>query len=366
MKIAIFGHKSIPNGSGGVEVVVEELAVRLAARGHSVTCLNRKGESGEKLRHYRGVRIKELPTVRRRGLAAASSSVFGAICAAFGDYDVVHIHAEGPAFMCWLPKLLGKRTVVTVHGLDHQRAKWGRFASRYIMCGEKNAVRWADEIIVLSRNVQEYFKKTYGRETVYIPNGMSRRERAEADEIVTRWGLQKDGYILFLGRLVPEKCPELLIKAFANVKTDKKLVIAGGSSDTNDYVNKLHALAAGDDRIVFTGFVSGRPKEELFSNACFYVIPSSVEGMPLTLLEAVSCGCCCLTSDIPECAEVVGDCALSFPAGDGAALTAALQSLCDEPERVESYRRLSEKVLENGLSWDEMTEKTLALYRGHE
>ena len=180
----------------------------------------------------------------------------------------MHIHAEGPAFFCWIPKLFGKRVVNTIHGLDWDREKWhGSVASKFIRGGEKNAVKYADEIIVLSKGVQKYFMETYGRETHFIPNGVNRPEIREAKLITDKFGLKKDSYILFLGRLVPEKGIRYLVEAFKNVKTDKKLVIAGGSSDTDSFMEELKELAKGDDQILFTGFVQGAMLDELYSNA---------------------------------------------------------------------------------------------------
>ena len=228
---------------------------------------------------------------------------------------MVHIHAEGPAFFAWLPKMFGKRVVVTVHGIDWQREKWqSGLGSKFIHQGEKNAAKYADEVIVLSKGVQDYFKETYGRETHFIPNGVNRPQIREASLITDKFGLKKDSYILFLGRLVPEKGIRYLVEAFKNVKTDKKLVIAGGSSDTDSFMEELKELAKGDDRILFTGFVQGAMLDELYSNAYIYTLPSDLEGMPLSLLEAMSYGNCCLVSDIPECAEVVEDtiCGLLF------------------------------------------------------
>ena len=172
---------------------------------------------------------------------------------------------------------------------------------------KKNAAKYADEVIVLSKEAQDYFKETYGRETHFIPNGVNRPQIREASLITDKFGLKKDSYILFLGRLVPEKGIRYLVEAFKNVKTDKKLVIAGGSSDTDSFTEELKELAKGDDRILFTGFVQGAMLGELYSNAYIYTLPSDLEGMPLSLLEAMSYGNCCLVSDIPECAEVVED-----------------------------------------------------------
>lgn len=200
--ISMFGQKRWSR-EGGIEVVVEELSTRMVKLGHQVTCYNRGGHhvsgkefDGAKLHEYEGVKLKTVPTINRKGLAAVSSSFFAALASAFGRYDVVHIHAEGPAAMCWIPKLFGKRVVVTIHGLDHQRGeKWGKFARKYIMLGEKNAVRYADEIIVLSRGVQQYFADTYGRKTVFIPNGVERPEIVPAKLIKEKYGLDKDSYM---------------------------------------------------------------------------------------------------------------------------------------------------------------------------
>ena len=370
LRIAMLGHKRIPSREGGIEIVVEELATRMAKKSHSVTCYNRKGHNvagsefdGTKLKTYKGVTLQEVFTIDKRGLAAMTASVSASLRAALGNYDVVHIHAEGPAFMCWLPKLFGKKVIVTVHGLDHQRAKWGKFASWYIRSGEKNAVRFADEIIVLSKGVQDYFQNTYGRTTRFIPNGVNKAKLRKARQITEKWGLTKDSYILYLGRIVPEKGERYLIEAFKQTKTDKKLVIAGGSSDTQAFMDELKSLAKDDDRIIFTGFVQGEILEELYSNPYIYTLPSDLEGMPLSLLEAMSYGNCCLTSDIPECAEVVEDKALLFRKSDVSDLKAKLQNACDHPEMVESYKTQAEEFICRKYNWDDVVEKTLKLYQ---
>lgn len=370
LRIAMLGHKRIPSREGGIEIVVEELATRMAKKSHSVTCYNRKGHNvagsefdGTKLKTYKGVTLQDVFTIDKRGLAAMTASVSASLRAALGNYDVVHIHAEGPAFMCWLPKLFGKKVIVTVHGLDHQRAKWGKFASWYIRSGEKNAVRFADEIIVLSKGVQDYFQNTYGRTTRFIPNGVNKAKPRKARQITEKWGLTKDSYILYLGRIVPEKGERYLIEAFKQTKTDKKLVIAGGSSDTQVFMDELKSLAKDDDRIIFTGFVQGEILEELYSNPYIYTLPSDLEGMPLSLLEAMSYGNCCLTSDIPECAEVVEDKALLFRKSDVSDLKTKLQNACDHPEMVETYKAQAEEFICRKYNWDDVVEKTLKLYQ---
>lgn len=370
MKIAMFGHKRVPSREGGIEIVVEELSRRMAAQGHQVVCYNRRGHhvSGAQFdtarqADFEGVKLKSVWTLDKKGLAAMTASLSAAFLCAFSKTDVVHIHAEGPAFMCWLPKLMGKRVVVTVHGLDWQREKWkSGFASKYIHAGEKMAVRWADEMIVLSKNTQNYFRDTYGRETVFIPNGVNKPEIRDAQQITERFGLHKDEYFLFLGRLVPEKGVHYLVEAFRNVKTDKKLVIAGGTSGTDGYIKGLKELAKEDDRILFTDFVQGQTLEELYSNAYTYVLPSDVEGMPLSLLEAMSYGNCCLTSTIPECTEVVEDKAVAFQKSDVADLTKTLQFLCDAPERVAEYKGNAREFICEKYDWNAVASKTMELY----
>ena len=369
-KIAMFGHKRWSR-EGGVEIVVKELCTRMAQKGCEVTCYNRSGHhvSGAEYdsvdeTEYKGITQKYVPTIEKKGLAAVSSSFFAALCSAFGKYDVVHIHAEGPAFFSCLPKMLGKRVVVTIHGIDWQREKWqSGFGSKFIRQGEKNAVKYADEIIVLSKGVQEYFKETYGRETHFIPNGVNRPQIRKANLITEKFGLKKDSYILFLGRLVPEKGIRYLVEAFKNVNTDKKLVIAGGSSDTDSFMEELKELAKGDDRILFTGFVQGAMLDELYSNAYIYTLPSDLEGMPLSLLEAMSYGNCCLVSDIPECAEVVEDKALIFKKSDVEDLREKLQEACDHPEMVMKMKNQAADFICEKYNWDEVVKETMKLYR---
>ena len=316
-----------------------------------------------KQNNYRGIRLKQVPTIEKKGLAAVSSSFFAALCCAFGKYDVVHIHAEGPAFFSWIPKICGKKVVVTVHGLDWQREKWkSGFGAKFIHQGERNAVKYADEIIVLSKGVKEYFQETYGRNTRFIPNGVNKPEIREAELITEKYGLTKDSYILFLGRLVPEKGIRYLIKAFQNVDTDKKLVIAGGSSDTDEFSQELKKLAEDDPRIIFTGFVQGRMLEELYSNAYIYTLPSDLEGMPLSLLEAMSYGNCCLTSDIAECTEVVEDKALAFKKSDVKDLKEKLQNACVNKDIVQNMKNQAREFICQKYDWDGVVDKTMQLY----
>ena len=371
MKIAMIGHKRIPSREGGVEVVVEELAIRLVKKGHQVDVYNRKGKNVQdknadkdkkKLKEYKGVKIITIPTINKKGIDALLYSFFASIRALFGKYDVFHYHAEGSCAMLWIPHLFKKKIVVTIHGLDWQRSKWGGFATKYIKFGEKLAVKYADKIIVLSKGVQKYFKDTYDRDTVFIPNGVNRPKIKEAQLIKEKYGLEKGDYILFLGRIVPEKGVTYLIEAFKMLNTDKKLVIAGGSSDTDVFMQELKELAKDDNRIIFTGFVQAQILEELYSNSFVYSLPSDLEGMPLSLLEAMSYGNCCIVSDIAECTEVVEDKAVVFRKSNIDDLRDKLQKLCDHPEIVEQYKSKATDFICHKYNWDDVVSRTIGLY----
>ena len=371
MKIAMIGQKRIPSREGGVEIVVEELATRMAKLGYEVTCYNRKGknvldknEKVQKIKEYKGVKIKEVLTIDKKGLAAMTSSFFGTIKILFSDANVVHYHAEGPCAMIPLIKFFSRKKIIaTIHGLDWQRAKWGTgFASRYIKFGEKMAAKYADEVIVLSLNIQNYFKEVYNRETKFISNGVSKPNILKANIITQKYNIKKDDYILFLGRIVPEKGIHYLINAFNNIKTNKKLVISGAASDTESYYMKLKKLANNNENIIFTGFVKGRELEELYSNAYLYVLPSDLEGMPLSLLEAMSYGNCCLTSDIPECSNVIDNYGITFKKGNEKDLQKELANLLDNKKLVDKYKENSRDYILSKYDWNKVVETTIELY----
>lgn len=366
----MLGHKRIPSREGGVEIVVEELSTRMVKLDHDVTCYNRRGKhvldkkkmtTNQKM--YNGVKLKSVLTIDKKGLAAMTSSFFATLSILFSNADVVHYHAEGPCAWMWIIKWFSRKKIITtIHGLDWQRAKWGNFASKYIKFGEKVAVKYSNEIIVLSKNVQDYFKKEYSRKTVFIPNGVNKPIIEKSKIITNKYGIKKDDYILFLGRIVPEKGVHYLIKAFNKIKTNKKLVIAGSASDTDSYFEELKDLAKNNDNIIFTGFVDGKELAELYSNAYIYCLPSDLEGMPLSLLEAMSYKNCCVTSDIPECSQVIQDVGFTFKKSDISDLSRLLTKLISEPDIVKKYKDISQEYILNKYDWDNVVKETLKLY----
>lgn len=366
----MIGHKRIPSREGGIEIVVGELSKRMVAQGNRVVAYNRKSEhiAGKDFdashdKEWNGVQIKWVPTPNSSKLNAIVYSALATLRAVFGGYDVIHFHAEGPASMVLLAKLFRKRSIVTIHGLDWQRSKWGGFATKFLQFGEKVAAKYADEVIVLSKNVQQYFLDTYNRETIFIPNGIEKPEIQAPSIINEKYGLNKNDYILYLGRLVPEKGIHYLINAYKNIDTNKKLVIAGGASHTSDYENELRELGKDNDDIIFTGFVQGKELEELYSNAYIYCLPSDLEGMPISLLEAMSYGNCCLTSNISECTEVCNDNAEYFIKSDEKDLADKLNQLTKNDDIVNKHKQNAMQYVLTRYNWDDITSKTLELYK---
>lgn len=365
MRIVMIGHKYVPSREGGVEIVVDELSTRMAAQGHEVTIFNRKRKEYQHIDSYKGCKVEEIYTINKKSLDAIVYAYFATKKAKKlikkGQVDVVHFHAEGPCyFLNKLPKpekRNGCKVVVTIHGLDWQRGKWGGFASKILKKGEQKAVKYADEIIVLSKNNQKYFKETYNRETTCIPNGIEKPIPHDPEIIKEKWGLDKNSYILFLARIVPEKGLDYLIDAWKQIEgtTNKKLVVAGGSSHSGDYFNSVMEKIKDDESIITTGFVQGQTLQELYSNAYLYVLPSDIEGMPMSLLEALSYGNTCLVSNIPENTEVINEDCLVF-----------------EKSNVESLKKQLMTALKTDLSknrksvvantWDEVSKNTLELY----
>jgi glycosyltransferase involved in cell wall biosynthesis len=368
LKIAMIGQRGVPASFGGVERHVEELGARLAEQGHEVVVFCRHGYSEDEPTAYRGMELVHVRTVDSKHLESIVASATSTLGTIGRDFDVVHFHAIGPGLFAPFVRLLTRaRVVQTIHGLDGERAKWGRLASVLLRYGTWLSAKVPHATIVVSKALQEAYRERYGSETVYIANGTPDVESREASAITERWGLTKGSYVLAVGRLVPEKAPEHLLAAFADVPGDVRLVLAGGSSHTDEYVADLEARAAADPRVIMAGYVYGTVLEELYANAAVFVLPSLLEGLPLTLLEAASYGCSIVASDIPPHLEVIGASgpgARVFPAGDvhqlTKAITEALQAPADE-ERA-GAEALSERVRRT-YSWDTAAADTDAVYR---
>ncbi len=360
MRIAMIGQKGIPATYGGIERHVEEIAIRLIERGHEVDVYSRLYYSHQTGR-YRGIRIRRYPSVNTKHLDAISHCAVSTLDALFRRYDIVHYHALGPSVFAGIPRITGAKTVVTVHGLDWERGKWGKAATWFLRTCEKPAIYFPDETIVVSKALREYFLEKYNRNTVMIPNGANPGVVRPVNKL-KKYGLDKHRYLLFVGRLVPEKGCHHLLEAFSRINTDTRLVMAGGSSFSDGYVDSLMRIRGGDERIIMLGYVYGDLLDELWSNAYMVIQPSILEGLSISLIEAISYGKCVLASDIPANLEVVEDCAVIFPTGDIEQLKVKMQELLDRPDVVREVAERCRVHGESHYSWARIVDATEAVY----
>lgn len=360
MRIAMIGLRGIPARAGGVERHVEELSTRLAARGHHVTVFCRPGYVSGTQREYRGVHLASLPTVPVRGGEAFVHSGLGAWSAHGARFDVAHFHALGPGLFTPLTRALSPCAIVqTIHGLDDQRAKWGGGAQRVLRAGALLSAHVPDEVVVVSRALGEYYRDRYGRYTTYVSNGVPTPEAADLSRLAG-FGLRPRGYLLFVGRMVPEKDPALLLRAYRDLDTTDPLVLVGDSSHTDGFMNRLRQLAAEDPRVRLVGYQYGADLAALLAGARLFVQPSLLEGLPLTLLEAAAYRLPVVASDIAPHLEVLGSGGpgrLIFHAGDGASLasTLAVALATDETTLRCAARELQQEVSRR-YDWDVATD----------
>ena len=337
LRVAMIGQRGLPARAGGVERHVEEVATRLAARGHDVTVFCRPSY-GERCTHsYHGVRLASLPTIRAAGGEALVHSGLSTLVSLRENFDVVHYHALGPGLFSPVARALaGAAVVQTVHGLDDQRAKWGATARRVLRTGRLFSAHVPDEVVVVSRALGEHYRDSLGRCTTYIGNGVPAMAAPDPGFLRTL-GLEAGRYVVFVGRMVPEKDPLGLVEAYRDVRSEERLVLVGDSSHTDAYMAQLRQAAASDPRVLLVGFQYDERLAALLCGARLFVQPSTLEGLPISLLEAASVGVPVLASDIAPHLEVLqerGPGRSTFRAGDRAALTAALTEVLATPDEV--------------------------------
>ena len=358
LKIAFIGGRGVISRYSGIETYYEEAGGSLAQMGHDVTVYCRSYFTPEQS-HYRDMRLVRLPTLRTKHLDTLLHTFLSTLHACREKYDVVHYHTLGPAVFSYFPRLFGIRTVVTVQGLDWRRKKWGRLASAALRLGEWAAVALPDRTIVVSRTLRNYFRRVHAVETEFIPNGTALASRP-CGPYLTKWGLEADQYVLFLGRFSPEKNCDLLIRAFERLATKAKLVLAGGSSYTDEYVKELRRHAS--DRVRFLGWVSGAALQELTTNAAVFVLPSDLEGLSLALLDAMGAGVCVLASDVPENRELVDDVGFTFPSGDEVELSRMLQLLLSDPEMRKRAGAAGRRRVQESYLWPQIARELERVY----
>jgi glycosyltransferase involved in cell wall biosynthesis len=374
MKIAMIGQKGIPAHFGGVERHVEELSIELAKHGHEVLvfCRSWYAPSSET---YQGVRCIQTPSIRTKHLDAITHTFTSIIRAARENVDVFHIHGDGPALLSWLPRLLrpSARVIVTFHSIDRSHGKWSPFARLVLRLGEWMALKIPDATITVSKCLQTYARLQYELDTIYIPNGTRFHDELPDFNLIKNFNLTPNNYLLFCARLVQHKGAHTLIEAWKTLSKErpelvagKKLAIVGGSAFTDAYVKKLHAMAKGDESIVMAGNQSGETLHALFAGSYAVVHPSTSEGLPISVLEAMSYGKCVLSTDIPENLELTEKHGLSFRADQTGDLVQHLAMLLEHPDLVTAVGKEARAHVAAEYDWADIGQKTVYLYEAME
>jgi glycosyltransferase involved in cell wall biosynthesis len=357
LRIAFIGGRGVVGKYSGIETYYEEIGTRLAEKGHRVTAYCRSYFT-PKIAKRNGMRIVRLPTIRSKHMETVVHTLLSTIHACFSNHDVVHFHTLGPSLFSYLPRLFGKKTVVTVQGLDWQRKKWSWFARKVLKLGEWAAARLPNRTLVVSRTLQKHFLAHHAKETVYTPNGTQICKRSGSH--LERFGLVSGGYVLYLGRFSPEKNCDLLIDAFERTQTSMKLVLAGGSSHTDDYV--AHLREHESEQIKFLDWLSGDALEEVLTNAALFVLPSDIEGLSLALLDAMGSGVCVLASDVPENCEVIEDTGFVFKRGDVGDLQRMLSLLLSDERLREIAGASAQQRVRQHYLWGKAAQDLAAVY----
>lgn len=348
MKIVVTGTRGIPNVMGGVETHCEELFPRIAAMGEDVTVIRRKSYVCDGLKEWKGVKLVDIETPKKKSFEAIIHTYRAINKAKKLGADILHIHAIGPALLVPYAKMLGMKVVFTHHGPDYDRDKWGKAAKAVLKLGERMGCMFADDVIVISDVIRNLIKEKYGRtKNVHlIYNGVSEPEICDYPEYFEELGIRKGRYILGMCRFVPEKNLHHLVEAFSRIKNEKlkskdggdddiKLVLAGDTDFEDDYSRGLKEMAR-KNGVVLTGFVKGRKLHSLLTNCMCYCLPSSHEGLPIALLEAMSYGVKVIVSDIPANLEVGLDKDDYFPVGNVDELAKKLKEVISrEPQHID-------------------------------
>jgi glycosyltransferase involved in cell wall biosynthesis len=358
LRVAFIGGRGLVSKYSGIETCYEEIGARLAAMGHQVTAYCRTYFTPPGKEH-KGMQVVRLPTIWSKHLETLVHTFLSTMHVLFRPCDIVHYHALGPALFSFIPRLAGKKTVVTVQGLDWQRRKWGRIAAAVLRLGERAAVSSPSHTIVVSKTLQEHYRAVHCAMTSYVPNGGVLRDRRSPDKILD-YGLEPGNYILFLGRFSPEKGCHLLVEAHEQLNTGVTLVMAGASSYCGDYSQQLRTRAGA--RVKILDWVSGPFLDELLTNAMIFVLPSDMEGLSLALLDAMGAGLCVLCSDVAENREAIDGAGFTFRRRDVDDLAERLRFLMANPSVREAAGRAAKKRVYDHYQWSEIAQMMEALY----
>ena len=362
MRVAVVGTRGLPDLQGGVERHCQELYSRLISLGCKVRVYARKGYVEPGTRSYKGVEVLPLWAPRSKNLEAIVHTFLALmhLTRHRKQFDIIHFHAIGPSLLVPLARCLGLNVVTTNHGPDYDRQKWGSTAKAMLRLGQYLGTRFASATIAVSQHIRQYLQERYRKAVIYIPNGVTIQESAPPGSLLDRCGVAAGKYLLAVGRLVPEKGLHDLLEAFEEMDTDWKLVIAGEADHEDDYSRSLKKKVAGNPRVVMLGFVRGQELAEAYSHAAFLVQPSYHEGLPLSVLEAMSYGLAVLASNIPAHRELVPE-ELLFPPGDKSCLKQKLSQAIQHPPGP-GVLAANRRRIEADFNWDSIAKKTLSVY----
>ncbi|NOU35164.1 MAG: DUF1972 domain-containing protein [Kiritimatiellaceae bacterium] len=384
MKIALIGSRGIPARYSGFEQFYEQFAVRLAERGHEVTVYNRSHFIKDVKKEYKGVRIVSLPSIPTKHLDTIVHTALSTLHALFCRYDVVYYCIVGNSPLVWIPRLAGAKTLINVDGEDWARGKWSGFAKTYQKWCEGVACKAANAVIADAKGILTRYRELYNHETIFVPYGANirknlrfipdfaqksedrgqkfeeRSDRPNAQSLMPnalkKYNLRPEEYIFYVGRFVPENAIDLLIRAFRRLKTEKKLVVVGDAPYADGFKKSLYELAAGDERIIFTGYAFGDDYAQLSANAYFYVQPAGIDGTRPALLDQMGFGNCVLVRNSIVNMEVIGDCGCFFDKERlEDSLVEVMQELVENGDKVQGYRERVTSRIESYYNWEWVT-----------
>ncbi len=364
MKIAFMGIRGIPASYSGFETFVEGISTRLAKKGYDVTVYNRSTHVTYKDPMYKGVKLVRLPTIPTKHLDTIIHTFLSVILGMFKRYDIVYICGVGNSLLSCILRLMGTKVVLNVDGADWERKKWGWFARWFLRMSERAATVFPNIVIADSMAVKRYYKEHYNKESIFIPYGTELDQRTPGDgEVLGKYGIKPDNYILYVGRLVPENNAHQLIKAYKKISTDKNLVIVGDAPYADAYKAELKDIAASDKRIIFTGYIFGDDYKCLMRNAYIYVLASEVGGTHPVLIEALAAGNAVIINNIPSSLEVVGDAGIAYDGKEGAeSLFDILTMLLANKELHTLLRQKAQDRIRASYLWDKVTDDYIKLF----
>lgn len=359
MKIAVMGIRGIPANYGGFETLAEELAPRLVKKGHEVTVYGRANIIKYNKKMYKGVKIKILPTISHKYFDTVFHTFLCTIHSLFERYDVILICNAANSIFSILPRLTGTKVVVNVDGIERRRKKWNWFGKLWYFFGELFSVVFPNKIISDAKVIQQYYKRKYRRNSVFIPYG-AHTGKVSTTNVLNRFGLEPNGYFLYVSRLEPENNAHIVIKAFEEVKSDKKLVIVGDAPYAQDYIHSLKKTK--DKRILFTGFIFGKGYREFQSHAYCYIHATEVGGTHPALIEAMGFGNCVIANGTPENREVLSGTGLIYRKNNVEDLRKKMQFVVENPKILGEYITKAKRRIQQKYSWEFVKEEYERLF----